>query len=481
MTAFLALLLNIWGPLLLVALMGGVIGWYWHAGRMRPKQKALEDERRRLRAELLDLAVSSPREAAMVSSGDDESSRRRIAELERALAESRGRGAEVDVLRARLAELEQYAKVRPVAALDVTDYTTRIAALEKEIESAKRKISEAEELKARAASLDAPTDDADMLRWRARYFEARTTYLTQAAEAAEQDASGLRARMAALDAAPPPVEDAEKTQLVWRNRYLTERLKYLEGQGAAPTTDQEAEDRRRWRMRYLEQRVLHLEGQRPAPLPSADVEPLKAKIAELESKAADSQETANKLIEAEDDAIRATWTTRYLQSRVKYLEEHLRGAADHEVALKRVVEEATLAKDAAQKAQARAEAEARDAVARAAEAEARAARPAPPVQAQPIIAPAPQPAPRAPESAVMRMERPPTLRGARNGAPDDFTLIEGLSEQSAAALHGMGIHHFDQIAAWTEGNVAWVNQYFNLGGRIAQHRWVEQAKALSGR
>ena len=78
------------------------------------------------------------------------------------------------------------------------------------------------------------------------------------------------------------------------------------------------------------------------------------------------------------------------------------------------------------------------------------------------------------------MEKPAALSAARNGAPDDLTLIHGVTAQTESALRGLGVHHFDQIAAWTPAHAAWVNQYLKLGGRIALEKWVEQASALLG-
>lgn len=448
-----AMIAGVWGPLLAAALCGGVAGWVWHAGRIRPRYRALEAERRRLRTELLDLAVGLPPIAPPGAQGQDENNRRRIVELERALAEARGRVAEADVLRHRIAELERdTGPARAVAAIDVTDYTKRIAALEGEIEAARRKVAEAETLQARLAELQnaaapadtAPADtaEADLAQWRARYFAARTTYLEGAAKAAEDERAQLRTEAAALReklAAPPP-DDAEKTQLVWRNRYLAERLKYVESGAAAavPPADPEEEDRRRWRLRYLETRLAHLEAQPKAP--PVDVAPLNARIAELEQKHAEAEGQAGKLIEAEDEVIRARWTGRYLQARVKYLEDKMTAAQAAEAAAK-----------------------------------AAPAAPAPVVTAEPM-APAPAPAP---EPAVFRMERPAPLSAARGGAPDDLTLIEGVTAQTEAALRALGVHHFDQIAAWSAANAAWVNQYLNLGGRIRRERWIEQAQALA--
>ncbi|MEZ6022902.1 MAG: hypothetical protein R3C16_05695 [Hyphomonadaceae bacterium] len=69
--------------------------------------------------------------------------------------------------------------------------------------------------------------------------------------------------------------------------------------------------------------------------------------------------------------------------------------------------------------------------------------------------------------------------GAGNGAPDDFTLIEGVSLLQQSTLYSLGVFHFDQIAAWTPENVAWVDNYLRLRGRIEEEEWAEQADDLA--
>ncbi|MEJ0022111.1 MAG: hypothetical protein WDN76_00695 [Alphaproteobacteria bacterium] len=76
-------------------------------------------------------------------------------------------------------------------------------------------------------------------------------------------------------------------------------------------------------------------------------------------------------------------------------------------------------------------------------------------------------------SALQRSVRP------RNGASDDLRLIDGVNAQAQATLNAIGVFHFDQLARWTPANVAWVDQYLNLRGRIVAERWVEQAQKLA--
>jgi hypothetical protein len=45
----------------------------------------------------------------------------------------------------------------------------------------------------------------------------------------------------------------------------------------------------------------------------------------------------------------------------------------------------------------------------------------------------------------------------------------------------MGFYHFDQIAAWTPAEVAWVDARLKFKGRIERDDWIAQAAALAGR
>ncbi|KST59474.1 NADH-quinone oxidoreductase subunit E [Methylobacterium sp. GXS13] len=75
--------------------------------------------------------------------------------------------------------------------------------------------------------------------------------------------------------------------------------------------------------------------------------------------------------------------------------------------------------------------------------------------------------------------RPPGLDAARAGRPDDLTRIRGIDPDTSLRLNGLGIHHFDQIAAWARDEITWVGTYLAVPGRIDREDWVGQAKALS--
>ncbi|HWA22888.1 MAG TPA: hypothetical protein VG735_10875 [Caulobacterales bacterium] len=474
------LIAYLWGFMLLVTLLAAIAGWSWAEARARPRWRVMEEERRNLRAELLGLAGGAPQGG----NGDGGIvARRRIADLEQALAEARGRAVEVEVLRLRIAELERAGAAQPrnVAALDVTEYTSRISALENELTVARGYIRDSGGMPSRIAALETELAKTKALLEAAPPPEDanRIFLLEQELEAARGEAAAaeaLAARVKELEAAPPPISDDERTLLEWRNRYLGERVAFLERQAppqmlAEPAPNpvdtaaaQERADRRAWRARYFEQRTLHLEEERanllaaPAPPPPVDDAPLKARIAELESQLAAASAAAARLPELEQrlaasgeiehESVRTRWKARYLEARVRYLEDKLNAAPVTEPA-------------------------------------AEPAPPAPPPAPEPVVAQAPvivAPAPPAPpvaEAKVFRLERPAALSAPRNGAPDDLRLIEGVGAQAQATLNAIGVFHFDQLARWTPANVAWVDQYLNLRGRIADERWVEQAGKLA--
>ncbi len=45
-----------------------------------------------------------------------------------------------------------------------------------------------------------------------------------------------------------------------------------------------------------------------------------------------------------------------------------------------------------------------------------------------------------------------------------------------ALVNDLGFYHFDQIAAWTPAEVAWVDENLaGFKGRVSRDNWVEQA------
>ena len=76
--------------------------------------------------------------------------------------------------------------------------------------------------------------------------------------------------------------------------------------------------------------------------------------------------------------------------------------------------------------------------------------------------------------------KPKSLSAAREGGPDDLKRIKGIGPKLEKLCHTLGFYHFDQIAAWTSAEVAWVDANLEgFKGRVTRDNWVEQAKLLA--
>ncbi|MCY4337040.1 MAG: NADH-quinone oxidoreductase subunit NuoE [Litoreibacter sp.] len=77
-------------------------------------------------------------------------------------------------------------------------------------------------------------------------------------------------------------------------------------------------------------------------------------------------------------------------------------------------------------------------------------------------------------------EKPEMLTAAREGGPDNLKLIKGVGPKLEALLHKLGVFHFDQVAAWKDAEVAWVDENLEgFKGRVSRDNWVAQAKTLA--
>jgi predicted flap endonuclease-1-like 5' DNA nuclease len=267
------------------------------------------------------------------------------------------------------------------------------------------------------------------------------------------DSESERARTIDVEAETDPAAEENAALQLWRLRYFEQRVRYLETRAPAEPAS-ESDPLPEWRVRDAEQRAAYLEdalrAAQSAPASeaavaletgaspfAADAEVdvlLRWRLLYLERRVAHLQTAGAPVapmpvLDAVPDLDRWKWRARYLESRVRHLEQR-----------QPIIVEAPRAVmgDAADDA------------------------PLPP-------APAPS----------RRGVKPPVLGSARNGAPDDFTLIEGVSLQQQSTLYSLGVFHFDQIAAWTPDHVAWVDNYLRLRGRIADQEWLEQADALA--
>lgn len=112
--------------------------------------------------------------------------------------------------------------------------------------------------------------------------------------------------------------------------------------------------------------------------------------------------------------------------------------------------------------------------------------------ATPIASPAPAPAPVAAAPAGADYDgdgviegknegvKPITLDAPRAGGADDLKKIKGVGPKMEKLCNKLGFWHFDQIAKWTEAEVAWVDANLEgFNGRVSRDEWVAQAALLA--
>lgn len=71
-----------------------------------------------------------------------------------------------------------------------------------------------------------------------------------------------------------------------------------------------------------------------------------------------------------------------------------------------------------------------------------------------------------------------TAAKAAAGA-DDLKALSGVGPALEKKLHENGVTSFAQIAAWTEADVAEMDEKLSFKGRIEREGWIEQAKKLA--
>ncbi len=83
------------------------------------------------------------------------------------------------------------------------------------------------------------------------------------------------------------------------------------------------------------------------------------------------------------------------------------------------------------------------------------------------------------EVADVAGTKPQGLATPRDGKADDLKRISGVGPKIEGTLNGLGVFHYDQIAAWTPAEVAWVDGHLNFKGRVGREDWIGQAKTLA--
>lgn len=74
----------------------------------------------------------------------------------------------------------------------------------------------------------------------------------------------------------------------------------------------------------------------------------------------------------------------------------------------------------------------------------------------------------------------PATEAAPAAAEDDLTRIKGVGPKLSALLASLGVTRFDQIAAWSDADLARIDaQLGSFAGRPERDQWIEQARMLA--
>jgi large subunit ribosomal protein L21 len=84
----------------------------------------------------------------------------------------------------------------------------------------------------------------------------------------------------------------------------------------------------------------------------------------------------------------------------------------------------------------------------------------------------------APVAAAKPAAKAKAVAPAVAGA-DDLKQLSGVGPALEKKLHAAGVTSFAQIAAWTDADVAAMDEKLSLKGRIEREGWIAQAKELA--
>ncbi len=96
-----------------------------------------------------------------------------------------------------------------------------------------------------------------------------------------------------------------------------------------------------------------------------------------------------------------------------------------------------------------------------------------PAKAKAVKAPAPAKAPAAKKAAK------PAKAEAAPAAADDLKKLSGVGPALEKKLNAAGITSYAQIAAWTDADVAAIDEQLSFKGKIEREGWIDQAKELA--
>jgi predicted flap endonuclease-1-like 5' DNA nuclease len=84
------------------------------------------------------------------------------------------------------------------------------------------------------------------------------------------------------------------------------------------------------------------------------------------------------------------------------------------------------------------------------------------------------------DTSVAPAANTPDASASTASGGDDLTQMKGVGPKLAAMLNDLGVHRFEQIAAWTDEDIIRVDgQLGRFRGRITRDHWVEQAALLN--
>jgi predicted flap endonuclease-1-like 5' DNA nuclease/chromosome segregation ATPase len=369
-----------------------------------------------------------------------------------------------------------------------------------------------------AAIPAAPEQDLNLLRWQARYLTERVNYLEGQARIAPTEPVAVEQ--------PAPALDVEAlNRRAWRQRYLEARLSYYEGrwtddragklsalsdvqtrQSQIDALNQElfalrasaGADRTRLsdlerdlaaaRAQSTDLRAAHdrlNEERNSLQVRLQEIEALNQQIAALKAQASQVDLLSGQIVSfrsqiAQKDAQREALASELAAMKARLAEEHQlnreiaslkNSLAERDAEIARFADAPKPAFDETEMMHLRFRTRYLDDRVKFLEAR---------LAAQPIArASAPPRQTFLPAEPSAEEVRPIALPAARSGAPDDLRLIDGVSPRIESTLNSLGVYHFDQIAAWTGQNVAWIERYLAYKGRISRERWIEQARALA--
>jgi large subunit ribosomal protein L21 len=83
-----------------------------------------------------------------------------------------------------------------------------------------------------------------------------------------------------------------------------------------------------------------------------------------------------------------------------------------------------------------------------------------------------------PKKAAPKKAAPKKAEKSSGGA-DDLTQISGVGPVIVKKLNGEGVTTFAQIAAWSDADVAAIEEKLSFKGRVGREDWIKQAKELA--